>query len=93
MCLGGRDTNAVRAAQAGWRLSPRSSGAPTAAMGHPPTNSTPWFADSRWLSIWYPWNPSPRKESWHIAYHRTGPTSSRQNIHRRVSTYSDVLME
>ena len=93
MCLGGRDTNAVRAAQAGWRLSPRSSGAPTAAIGNLPTNSTTRFAGSRWLSIWYPWNPSPRKEPWHIAYHCTGPASSVQNIHRRVSTYVDVPIE
>lgn len=93
MCLGGRDTNAVRAAQVGWRLGPRSRAAPTAAKGYPPTYSTPWFAGSCWFSIGFPWNPSSRKEPWHIAYHRTGPASSVQNIHRRVSTYGDVPIE
>ena len=28
-----------------------------------------------------------------IAYHRNGPISSPQNIHRRVSAYGDVPME
>jgi len=43
-------------------------------------------ADQNESLVWLPWADL-------LCYHRTGPTSSRQNIHRRVSTYSDVLME